>query len=254
MEQLLQNKNIIVTGTRKGMGSTMVEVFAAQGATVIAHARKRTEDHQTFCRDIAEKHSVSVIPVYFELTDMDAVKQAVKEIRSTKLPIDGLVNNAGITYNALFQMTDMDELRNQFEVNFFAPFLFTQYITKLMVRNKKGSIVNISSSAALDANSGKSAYGSSKAALLCMTQCIAEELGTAGIRANAVCPGVTETDMLSTMPEYIQDIQKEASFLKKIGQTQDIANTSLFLLSDYSSYITGQVFRVDGGVTSYDKR
>ena len=151
-------------------------------------------------------------------------------------------------------MTDIGELRRQFETNFFGPFLLTQYISKLMVRNKKGSIVNISSSAALDGNAGKSAYGASKAALLTMTLSIAEELGISGVRANVICPGVTETDMISTMPDYIIDIQKDATFLKRLGTVSDIANTAAFLLSDYSSYITGQVIRVDGGVTNYVKR
>ena len=254
MEKLLEGKNIIVTGTAKGMGKKMVEVFATNGANVFAHARTETEEHKTFCENISKENNVQIFPLYFDLRDTEALKEAIKTIRGTKLPIDGLVNNAGITYNSLFQMTDMGELRNQMEVNFFAPFLFTQYISKLMIRNKKGSIVSISSSAALDGNSGKSAYGASKAALLTMTMCVSEELAASGIRANVICPGVTATDMLSTMPDYIMDIQKEATFLKKVGETSDIANTALFLLSDYSSYVTGQVIRVDGGVTQYDKR
>ena len=254
MERILEGKSIIVTGTAKGMGKQMVETFAKNGATVFAHARNETAEHRAFCIELETKYSVGVIPLYFDLRDVDAMKEAVKEIRDTKLTIDGLVNNAGITYNSLFQMTNMEELRNQMEVNFFASFLFTQYISKLMVRNRRGSIVSISSSAALDGNSGKSAYGASKAALLTMTLCISEELAVNGIRANVICPGVTATDMLSTMPEYILDIQKEATFLKKIGTTADVANTALFLLSDYSSYVTGQIIRVDGGVTQYAKR
>lgn len=254
MAKLLEGKNVIVTGTAKGMGKQMVETFAANGANVFAHARTETSEHIDFCKNIEESYGVSVLPLYFDLRDADAMKDAIKKIRETKLPIDGLVNNAGITNNSLFQMTTMDEVRNQMEVNFFAPYLFTQYISKLMVRNKKGSIVSVSSSAALDGNSGKSAYGASKAALLTMTMCISEELAASGIRANVICPGVTDTDMLSTMPEYIMDIQKEATFLKKVGTTADIANTAMFLLSDNSSYITGQVIRVDGGMTQYDKR
>lgn len=253
-KKILEGKTIIVTGTARGMGKQMVSTFASNGANVIAHARTETDEHKAYCAELAGANNVQIIPLYFDLRDANAIKEAVKTIRGTKLTIDGLVNNAGVTYNALFQMTNMDELRNQMEVNFFAPFLFTQYISKLMGRNKKGSIVNISSSAAQDGNSGKSAYGASKAALLTMTLCISEELGASGIRANVICPGVTETDMLSTMPDYIMDIQKEATFLNKVGQTSDIANTAMYLLSDYSSYITGQVIRVDGGVTSYAKR
>ena len=254
MKKLLEEKTIVVTGTARGMGKQMITTFAQNGANVIAHARTETEEHKLYCETLAKENDVQIIPIYFDLRNPDAIKSAIKSIRETKLTIDGFVNNAGVTYNALFQMTNMDELRNQMEVNFFAPFLFTQYISKLMVRNKKGSIVNISSSAALDGNSGKSAYGASKAALLTMTLCISEELASSGIRANVICPGVTETDMLSTMPDSIMDSQREATFLNKVGTTCDIANTALFLLSDYSSYITGQVIRVDGGVTSYSKR
>lgn len=254
MAKLLEGKNVIVTGTAKGIGKQMVKTFAANGANVFAHARIQTEEHSSSCKELEEKYNVQVMPLYFDMRDANAMKEAVKMIRESKLSVDGLVNNAGITYNSLFQMTSIEKLRNQMEVNFFAPFLFTQYISKLMVRNKKGSIVSISSSAALDGNSGKSAYGASKAALLTMTMCISEELAANGIRANIICPGVTATDMLSTMPAYSTDIQKEASFLKKIGMPEDIANTALYLLSDHSSYITGQVIRVDGGVTQYDKR
>ena len=254
MERMLEGKTIIITGTAKGMGHQMVEVFAANGANIFALARTETEEHGAFCRAISESNGVQVMPLYFDMRDADAMKDAVKTINATKLAIDGLVNNAGVTYNSLFQMTSMEELRNQMEVNFFAPFLFTQYISKLMVRKRKGSIVSISSSAALDGNSGKSAYGASKAALLTMTMCISEELAASGVRANVICPGVTETDMLSTMPDYIMDIQKEAAFLKKAGTPTDVANAAMFLLSDYSSYITGQVIRVDGGVTQYAKR
>lgn len=254
MKSLLVGKTIIVTGTARGMGKQMVRTFAENGANIFALARKETQDHKTYCDDVSKEYGVTIIPVYFDMCNAEEMKEAVKVIRSYKVPIDGLVNNAGVTYNALFQMTNIEELRNQFEVNFFAPFLFTQYISKLMIRNGKGSIVNISSSAALDGNSGKSAYGASKAALLSMSLSVSEELAPSGIRTNVICPGVTETDMLSTIPEYVLDIQTEAAFLKKMGKTSDIANTAAFLLSDYSSYITGQVFRVDGGVTGYYKR
>ena len=150
-------------------------------------------------------------------------------------------------------MTKMEDVRRVMETNFFAPYLLIQYISKIMVRTGGGSIVNIASTAALDGNAGKSAYGPSKAALITLTKCLAEELGDKGIRANAICPGVTDTGMIAQMHDYIYEIEKNAASLKKNGKPQDIANTAAFLLSDMSSYITGQVIRVDGGITTREK-
>lgn len=248
MVKLMQNKTVIITGTRRGMGKTMVESFAANGADIWAHARELTQEFQEFCESIALKYQVKITPWCFELTDYDAMKKAIKEIVSAKVPVDALINNAGITYNALFQMTKLETVREQMEVNFFAPYLLTQYILKIMIRNGKGSIVNIASTAGIDGNSGKSAYGASKAALIAMTKSIAEENGRSGIRANCIAPGVTETEMLTTMPVNIVEGVIHNSDLKRVGQTEDIAEAAIFLASDLSNYITGQVIRVDGGM------
>ena len=243
MRKLLENKNIIVTGTQRGIGKKILEILAANGANVWAHARIETDEFADECKRVSENYKTQIWPVCFEMTDYGAMREAVKKIRN-----DRLVNNAGVTYNALFQMSDMDVVRNQMEVNFFSVYQFTQYIVKLMLRAKKGSIVNISSTAGLDGNSGKSAYGASKAAVIAMTKSIAAELGNQGIRANSIAPGITETEMLSTMPGYIVEEVKNNVDLKRIGKPEDIADTAAFLLSDLSSYITGQVIRVDGGM------
>ena len=248
MKKLLENKNIIVTGTRRGIGKKLLEILAANGANVWAHARIETNDFTDECKRLSEKYKIQVWPVCFEMTDYEAMRGEIKKIRNYKLQVDGLVNNAGITYNALFQMSDMNVVRKQMEVNFFSVYQFTQYIVKLMIRTKNGSIVNISSTAGLDGNSGKSAYGASKAALIAMTKSVAAELGNQGIRANCIAPGITETEMLSTMPDYIVEAVKNDVDLKRVGKPEDIADTAVFLLSDLSSYITGQVIRVDGGM------
>ena len=253
MKKILAEKNVIVTGTSRGLGKELVHVIAEQGGNVIAHARTESEEHKRFCIEAKEKYGVNIIPLYFDLTDIDKMKEAVKIIRSMKISIDGLVNNAGIAGNSLFQMTSLDELKRIMDVDFFAPFAFTQYISKLMVRQGKGSIVNISSTSALDANSGKSAYGSAKAALCCMTRTIAEELGEKGVRSNAVCPGVMKTDMLESMPEYIINVEEDATFLGRLAMPRDVAGVVTYLLSDMASYITGQIIRVDGGKTLYRK-
>lgn len=212
MTKMLDNKNVIITGTRRGMGRAMLEIFASHGANIWAHARKETDEFREICHEIAEKYEVDIWPCFFDMTDYDAMKECVKRIRSFKRPVDGLINNAGITYNALFQMSNINNVREQMEVNFFAPYIFTQYIVKIMIYYKKGSIVNISSSAGLDGNFGKSAYGASKAALIAMTKSIAEELGALGIRANCIAPGITDTDMRFSMPEEVVENIKYCAY------------------------------------------
>ena len=246
--QLLLGKNAIVTGTARGIGHKIVEVFAANGANVLACARKHTDEMDSFCTDLSVKFGVSVKPVYFELTDRDAMKSAVKTIMSEKVPVDILVNNAGITYNALFQMSNEEWIDKSFDVNFISPYLFTQYIVKLMLRKGSGVLVNVASSAALDGNSGRSIYGATKASVYCATKAIAEELGPKGIRANCIAPGITQTDMLSSMTQEVIDETVMATDSQKAGTPEDIANAALFLASDLSSYITGQILRVDGGM------
>lgn len=245
-KSLLEGKNTIVTGCARGIGNKILETFAANGANVWACARKETPEFEGNAKQLSEKYGVNIIPVYFELTDKDEMKAAVKQIMSAKLPVHVLVNNAGITYNALYQMSTIEEIHRTLETNFIGPYLFTQYIVKLMLRNKCGSIVNIASSAALDGNSGRSIYGASKAAIICSTKALAEELGDKGIRANCIAPGITKTDMLSSMTEEIINETVMATDMKRAGLTKDIANAVLFLASDMSSYITSQVLRVDG--------
>lgn len=247
-KKLLEGKNTIITGSARGIGYKTVEVFAANGANVWACARTQTLEFDTYCEKLSEKYCVSVKPVYFELTDNDQVKAAVKLIMSEKKPIDAIVNNAGITYNALFQMSTKDWIDNTLNVNFVAPYLFTQYIVKLMIKNCYGNIVNIASSAALDGNSGRSIYGASKASVICATKSMAEELGEKGIRANSIAPGITQTDMLNSMTDEVINETVMATDSQKPGTPEDIANAALFLASDLSSYVTGQVLRVDGGM------
>jgi 3-oxoacyl-[acyl-carrier protein] reductase len=247
-EKFLAGKNALITGTNRGIGNQILHRFAEAGANVWAHARIETPEFVNECRHLSELYGVEVSPLCFELTDTEAMKSAVKVLRSYLKPVDILVNNAGITYNALFQMSSEEELRREFEVNFFSMFRLTQYISKLMVRQKSGSIVNISSTAALDCNPGKSVYGSTKAAVICMSRVIAAELGSQGIRCNCVAPGVTDTTMLGSMSESVVEDAVANTDLKRLGNPGDIASAVAYLASDRASYITGQVLRVDGGL------
>lgn len=248
MKKLLEGKNAIVTGTARGIGFKTVEVFARHGANVWACARTKTEDFENYCLSLSNQYGVSVEPIYFDLTNKEEMVQAVKLIKNSQRKIDILVNNAGITYNALFQMSNELQIHNTLNVNFVAPYLFSQYIIKLMLRTGGGNVVNIASSAALDGNSGRSVYGASKAAVVCATQAMSEELGNKNIRVNSIAPGITQTDMLSSMTDDVITQTVMATDRKQAGTPEDIGNACLFLASDLSSYITGQVLRVDGGM------
>lgn len=226
----------------------MLEEFAKNNADIWAHARNETPEFLEDITSVKAKYQVNIRPLCFDLTDYDAMKSAVKSIVASRIPVDALVNNAGITYNALFQMSTVEELRKELEVNFISVYIFTQYITKIMVRQKRGSIINIASTAALDGYPGKSAYGASKAALAAMTSSIASELGVYGVRANCIAPGITETQMLATMPEEVVEQEKASADLRRAAHPSEIAKTAVFLASDMSDYITGQILRVDGGV------
>lgn len=245
---LLKGKNAVITGCNRGIGRAILEAFSAHGADIIACVRKETPEFCQIIDNLSQTHQVQITPVYFDMAKVDEIKSAIKQIQGMKKAVDVLVNNAGVIYNALFQMSSYDKLKEIFEINFFSPFLFTQYISKFMVRQKSGSIINMASVAGLDGNAGHSVYGASKAALLCMTKAIAAELGEYGIRANAIAPGMTDTDMLSTMSEEVIQSTLVKSDLKRVGKPSEIADLAVFLASDLSSHITGQVIRVDGGM------
>ncbi len=246
--KLLKGKNAIVTGCARGIGRSIVEKLAQNGADIWACARTKNEEFEKAMLTLSEANNISIRPVYFDLADKDQIKAAVKMIMSDKKDVDILVNNAGITYNALFQMSTLEKINEVFNINFVSPLLLTQYVVKLMLKKKSGSIINISSSAALDGNSGRSVYGASKAALLCATKSLAAELGDQGIRANVIAPGITRTDMLRSMTEDVINQTIMNTHMKRSGEPIDIANAVLFLACDLSSYITGQVIRVDGGM------
>jgi len=246
---LLAGKNAIITGCARGIGRQMLIAFAENGANVWACCRTITQEFAEFTTHLASDNGVTITPLAFDITDAAKMKEAVKTIQAAKVSVDVLVNNAGITYNALFQMTSMEKMREVFEVNFFAQVAFTQYIVRLMTRQKSGSVIHIASSAAIDANPGRSAYGASKAAVICMTRAMAHELAEHNIRANAIAPGITDTDMVeaSMSPETIAATVAQTR-LKRMGMPSDIADAAVFLASDLSSYVTGEVLRVDGGL------
>ena len=245
---LLNNKNIIVTGANRGIGRAISELCAINGANLWVCMRSVESDVEETWRETAEINNVSITPISLDLSDEDSIKDAVSKILKEKKIIHGIVNNAGVVgENSMFAMTSFNDIRSTFDVNFFGPMMFTQRLIKNMIKNKTGSIVNISSVAALDGRPSSFSYISSKSALIGASTKLANELGSYNIRVNAVAPGVTKTDMLDFWTESALDKAMSNSIIKRPAESKEIANAVVFLLSDMSSYITGQVIRVDGG-------
>ena len=245
---LLKGKNAVITGCLKGIGRATMDVFAQNGANIWACCQMPTDEFESHVNELAEANGISIIPVYFDLSDHEQIKAGVRQVFAAKRPVDVLVNIAGITHNALFHMTTMEKMKEVFEIDFFSQMLITQQITRLMVRQKSGSVINIVSIAGLDGNPGQIAYAAAKAALVGATRTLAGELGGYGIRVNAVAPGVIQTDMTAALPKEKFDELLSGSKLRRPGLPEEVARTLLFLASDLSAYITGQVLRVDGGM------
>jgi len=246
---MLKNKNIVVTGSNRGIGKAIIEVLAKNGANIFACARKKDEEFENYINNLSSQFNIYIKPIYFDLSNKDELKEAFKKIKDEKVLIDGLVNNAGAIWTNIFTMTPMSKFNEMFNINYFSQIEWTQYILKLMIRNKKGSIVNISSSAAIYANEARSAYAGAKSALITTSKVLAKEIGRYGIRVNVIAPGLTETKMMrdSTTKDAINSVISQ-SCLQRVARVDEIANVVLFLLSDLSSYITSEVIRVDGGL------
>ena len=246
---LLKGKTAVLTGCNRGIGKCILEVFAKNGASIWACVRQLDDDFIDFTKGVEDNHEVNITPVPFDLADEEQVKEGIKTIRFAKQPVDILVNNAGVIFTALFHMTPVTKMKEIFEINYFSQILLTQSITKIMARQKVGNIINISSSAAIEGNEGRTAYASSKAAIIASTKVMAKELAMYNIRVNAIAPGLTETDMMQgSTPKEALEYTLQRICMRRIGKPEEIANVALFLSSELSTYMTGQVLRVDGGM------
>tara|TARA_A100001011_G_C14287019_1_gene834300 strand:+ start:1412 stop:2155 length:744 start_codon:yes stop_codon:yes gene_type:complete len=246
---LLKNKTAVITGSNKGIGKEILNIFSENGADIFACARNLDDNFKSDLSKLQKKNNNQIIPIKLDLADDSQIKDAASTILSSKKSIDILINNAATIHSSLFQMTSKKNLTDIFEVNFFSQTIFTQYILKSMMKSKKGNIVYISSSSAIDGNEGRSAYAASKAALISQAKVLSRELGSSNIRVNTIAPGLTNTEMMSkNTPKNIIDETLSRISLKRIGEPSEIAKVALFLSSDMSNYVTGQVIRVDGGM------
>lgn len=239
--------NVIITGSNRGIGKAIVEAFACSGANIWACARKATSEFEVWLKETSLQAGVWIKPIYFELTDTEALNTGIQTIIDERLSIDVLVNNAGISTVGLLSMSKVDDIEKLFDVNYFAMLRIIQKVSKKMSRQRKGVIINMGSIAGIEPQPGKIAYGSSKAAVMMMTKCLAKELGPMGIRVNAIAPGPIETEMIHQYKDEMLEKLASESALRRLGKKEEIAQVALFLASDQASYINGEIIKVDGG-------
>ncbi len=243
MSRLLEGKNCLVSGGSRGIGRAIVQRFASEGAKVYYLARKEAEGG-------FELSEGSIAPVYIacDLGSSEQIDAALKTVETEAGGIDVLVNNAGINKDGLVFRMSLDDWNAVLSTNLTAAFLLCRGAARLMIKKRSGSIINISSVVALRGNGGQSNYVASKAGLIGFTKSLAREVASRGVRANALAPGFIDTDMTEKLPEAVKAKAIENIPLARAGTVEDVAAAALFLASDDSSYITGEVIRIDGGM------
>ncbi len=237
---------VVITGANGGIGKSISKHLARHGYSLILCAREKNEDLTFWASHLENSYGVRVQLFYFDFSNAQDVKEISVAI-AREYSVSSLVNCAGMPYGATTLMTKIEDLKTVLDVNFTHQVLFTQQILKSMYARKKGSIVNIASMSGLNADAGTLAYGASKAALIHFTKVAAAESGRFGVRVNAVCPGAIETEMLNLMDSVSLEKLSTRSALMRLGKPEEVAAAVLFLISEASSYISGEILKINGG-------
>lgn len=245
--KLLEGKTAVVTGGSRGIGRAIAETFAREGANVIITRISESASTEEIVKSLTA-YGVQAEAKIFDVADFETSHNVIKAVYEKYGSIDILVNNAGITRDALLMRMTEKQWDEVIAVNLKSAFNLCHAVAPLMMKQRKGSIINLSSIVGMNGNAGQANYAAAKAGVIALTKSIAKELGSRGIRANAIAPGFVDTDMTQAIPEEARKEWLNNIPLRRSGQPEDIANVALFLASDLASYLTGQVLSVCGGM------
>ena len=241
---MLKCKIALISGANGGIGRSIVNLFLKEGAKVICLVRKKDRKFEEY---LAKQKGKSVI-IVSDITNENMLKEEIRKVFTTIKKLDILINNAGMAHGSIIEMTSKKKLKEIFDTNFFSQIYLTQLVLRFLKKSKNPSIINIGSISAKIPDKGTLAYGSSKLAFMHATKIMANEFSNYNIRVNGICPSATKTKMLKKMDSRAKEIFISRSLLKKTCNPIDIANLILFLSSDNSELINGQVINIDGGL------
>ena len=240
----LINKKALVTGAYRGIGKEISDLFISEGAEVWGLDYLTPDDLPSRVESAGGKlHWISA-----DLSKLDEIDKVVEDAVKESGGFDVVVNNAGITKDNLSFRMSLEEWQKVIDINLSAVFFISRTVGRDMIRKRSGSIINMTSVVGIHGNGGQANYSASKAGLIGVTKSLARETASRGVRVNAVAPGYISTDMTAALPDQVKDAFIENIPLKRMGTSRDVANAVLFLASDESAYITGQVLPVDGGM------
>ena len=240
-------KTALITGATRGIGKQIAKTLAEAGYDIAINYRKENEELKNTKQEI-EQTGAKCLSVQGDVSNYEDCEKIAKEIIEEYGKIDVLVNNAGITKDTLLMRMKKEDFEDVINVNLVGTFNMTKNIIPYMMKNRSGRIINISSVVGINGNAGQANYAASKAGIIGFTKSLAKEVGSRNILVNSIAPGFIETAMTEVLKEEIKEEIAKTIPLKRMGKAQDVANVVKFLASEESSYITGQVIHVDGGM------
>ena len=245
--KLLENKTALITGASRGIGKGIAETFAEHGCAVAFTYSSNSEAAETLVKEL-NTAGIQVKAYQSNAADFEAAQKLVDEVLADFGSLDILINNAGITKDNLLMRMGEEDFDHVIEVNLKSVFNMTKAVQRTFLKQRHGSLIHMSSVVGVKGNAGQANYAASKAGIIGFSKSVALELGSRNIRSNVIAPGFIETEMTAKLPEDVVQGWRDGIPLKRGGQPIDVANACVFLASDLSSYVTGQVLHVDGGM------